>query len=241
MISVKDLNVSYPDGTDAIKNISFDLQDGESVALVGANGAGKSTLLLSLVGVIKHKNGTISIDDLELSKKTLNDFRKRIGMVFQNTDDQLFMTSVMDDVAFGPRNYGIIETEVKKIVDETLVSLGIMNLKYRMPHKLSGGEKRSVALACVLAMKPSAILFDEPSSFLDPKARRKMMNSLRDLKCTKLIATHDLDMALEVCERTIVLKNGEICADGKTKDILINELFMDECGLELPLSYQHIK
>lgn len=231
MIEVKDLTVMYPDGTKAVHEVNFTLNDGECVALIGANGAGKSTLLLSLVNVVKKAEGEIIVDGVSLSKKTTDEIRQKIGMVFQNPDNQLFMTSVMDDVAFGPRNYGMSEPEVMALVDETLKSLGIEHLKCRMPHRLSGGEKRSVALASVLSMKPSCVLFDEPSSFLDPKAKRLFVEMMSELSCTKLIATHDLEMAKTMCPRTIVLQYGHIKADGNTNEILNNTEFLNEVGL----------
>jgi cobalt/nickel transport system ATP-binding protein len=232
MIDVKNLSVTYPDGTKAVDNISFTADAGESIALIGANGAGKTTLMLSLVGVIPLTSGSVAVDGLELSKKTLNDIRKRLGVVFQNPDDQLFMPMLYDDIAFGPRNFGLDDAETEKRVAEALHELGIEHLKSRSSLKLSGGEKRMAAIATVLAMEPSAVLFDEPTAFLDPKARRNLIKVLMNLKHTKLIATHDLPFAEEVCTRALLVKNGRIFADGLPKDILYDEKLMDDCGIE---------
>ena len=240
MIEIKELSVVYPDGKKALDHINITLQDGESVALVGANGAGKSSLLLSLVGVIHPEEGEILVDGLTVNKKNMNQIREKIGIVFQNPDEMLFMTRVYDDIAFGPRNYQLPEETVELRVDQALADLHIDHLKDRSPHKLSGGEKRSVAIACVLSMNPSVMLLDEPSSFLDPSARRNMMHTLSSLRLTKLIATHDLDMALELCERVIVLKGGVVFADGDCRQILTDEALMKECGLELPFCCQNM-
>ena len=238
MIQIKDLTITYPDGKVAVSELNLTINDGETVAIVGANGAGKSSLLLSMVGVITPSSGTISLDGIEVNKKNISEIRAKIGIVFQNPDDLLFMTRVYDDIAFGPRNYDIPEGEVKIRVEKALKELNIEHLQDRSPHKLSGGEKRSVAIACVLSMYPSVLLLDEPSSFLDPQARRALLSTLRTLSLTKVIATHDMDMALELCDRVIVLKEGVIFADGNAKDILTDEKLMSESGLELPFCCQ---
>jgi cobalt/nickel transport system ATP-binding protein len=232
MIEVKDITVTYPDGTKAIDSLSFTVRDGESVALVGANGAGKTTLLLSLVGVLPVRSGSIFVDGIELGKSTLNEVRRRVGMVFQNPDDQLFMPMIYDDVAFGPRNFGLAEEDVKKRVDAALAELGITHLRDRSSLKLSGGEKRMAAIATVLSMEPTTMIFDEPTAFLDPKARRNLIKVLSRLPHSKLIATHDLSFAAEVCPRTILIKKGRIFADGNTPDLLRDEKLMDDCGIE---------
>lgn len=232
MIEVKDITVTYPDGTKAIDTLSFTVHDGESVALVGANGAGKTTLLLSLVGVLPIKSGTICVDGIELSKSTINEVRRHVGVVFQNPDDQLFMPMIYDDIAFGPRNFGLSEEEIKKRVDSALTELGIPHLRDRSSLKLSGGEKRIAAIATVLSMEPTTMIFDEPTAFLDPKARRNLIKVLAKLPHGKLIATHDLTFAEEVCPRTILIKKGRIFADGDTHEILHDEKLMDDCGIE---------
>lgn len=241
MIDINDLTVKYSDGHLAVDAISFNIKQGESVALIGANGAGKSTLLLSMVGIIAKSNGNIKIDGIELDKKSLKEIRKKLGMVFQNPDDQLFTAKVYDDVAFGPRNYGLSEDEVDKLVAKSLECLGIEHLKDRMSHKLSGGEKRTAAIASVMSLQPEAVLMDEPTSFLDPRARRKLICVMKKMYCTKLIATHDLDMAMEVCDRVLVLKEGKLFADGKADEILRNEKLLLEVGLELPFGLQKIE
>ncbi|MDI3535698.1 MAG: cobalt/nickel transport system ATP-binding protein [Eubacteriaceae bacterium] len=240
MLEISDLSYSYPDGHQAIEKISLNLGAGESVALVGANGAGKSSFFKLIIGIAAASSGLIKIDELSVEKKTLKEVRQRVGMVFQNPDDQLFMTKVYDDVAFGPRNQLLSDSEVDEKVMAALEQLDILHLKDRMPHRLSGGEKRMIAIATVLCMDPELILFDEPSSFLDPKARRKVIQTLKKLTMTKLIATHDLDMALEVCDRVVILNKGKIFADGPVKEILYDEKLLLEANLELPLGLQKI-
>lgn len=232
MIVINNLSVVYPDGTKAVDDISFTLGDGESIALVGANGAGKTSMLLSLVGILPVHAGNVSVDDITLSKSTLNEMRRKIGMVFQNPDDQLFMPMIYDDIAFGPRNYGMREDDVTKRVDEALSALGITHLRDRSSLKLSGGEKRMAAIATVLVMEPSAVIFDEPTAFLDPKARRNLIGVLKDLPHSKLIATHDLTFAQEVCSRIIVVKKGKVFADGDPHAILHDARLMEDGGLE---------
>lgn len=232
MIHIENLTVLYPDKTKAIDNLSFEISDGESVAIVGANGAGKTSLLLTLSGVLLPAKGRISIHGTTLQREHIHTIRRQVGMVFQNPDDQLFMPVIMDDVAFGPRNYGFNEKEASEKASAALDRLGISHLKDRSPLKLSGGEKRTAAIATILAMEPSIMLFDEPSSFLDPKARRNLITILKSLRITKIIATHDLSLTAELCSRIIVLYQGGLFFDGKPEDILYDEKKMDECGLE---------
>ncbi|MFJ7826694.1 energy-coupling factor ABC transporter ATP-binding protein [Psychrobacillus sp. NPDC096623] len=239
MLEVKDLNFDYPDGYEAIKNISFTIRRGESVGIIGANGAGKSTLLMLLMGVLFPKKGKVLVDEVEVIKKTLPMIRQQMGMVFQDPDDQLFMTTVYDDVAFGPRNYLLSEQEVNHRVTEALELVGIPHLKDRAPFRLSGGEKRAAAIASVLSMEPDILIMDEPTSALDPKSRRRLISLLNSFEHTKIITSHDLDTIVETCSRTIVIKAGEIVADGKTVKILTNVELLDHCGLEMPLSLQN--
>jgi cobalt/nickel transport system ATP-binding protein len=239
IIEGRNLHYRYPDGREAVNGISFLIHHGESVAVVGENGAGKSTLLLLLTGVLFPDEGEVRIGDVKLTKKTMPSIRRRVGMVFQDPDDQLFMTTVYDDVAFGPRNFKLDEEEVEKQVVQALEAVGILHLKDRPPYKLSGGEKRSAAIASVLSMNPDILLLDEPTSSLDPKSRRRLINILKGFMHTKIIATHDLDMAYEVCERVIVLKNGRIEADGPAAGILADAALMDSCGLEIPFGLQN--
>ena len=236
MINIAGLTVVYPDGTKAIDELSFSVEKGERIAVIGENGAGKSTLLLSIVGVVRISHGAVTVDGISVTAKTLRDVRLKAGMVFQNPDDQLFMTKVYDDVAFAPRNHGAAEDEISIKVRHALESLGAAHLADRMPHRLSCGEKRRVAIAGVLAMEPSVILLDEPGSFLDPRSRKQLINTLSALPHTQIIATHDLDMAMDMCSRVIVLKNGKLAASGAPEEILTDKRLLEECGLELPLS-----
>jgi cobalt/nickel transport system ATP-binding protein len=239
VIEIKDLQYVYPDGNKAINEISFKLRHGESVGIVGANGAGKSTLLMLILGIIFPAHGNISIGTIPVTKKTLPHIREKVGMVFQDPDDQLFMNTVYDDVAFGPRNYKIDEEEVSKRVLRALETVGILHLKDRAPYKLSGGEKRSVSIAAILSMHPEILIMDEPTTALDPKSRRCLINLLKSFDHTKIIASHDLDMVYELCERTIILKDGRIIADGLTSELMINEELMEKCSLEIPLCMQN--
>lgn len=235
---VKDLHYVYPDGHKAINGITFRIRHGESVGIIGANGAGKSTLLMLLMGVLLPCQGEARVGEIKVTKKTLPLIRQRMGMILQDPDDQLFMTTVYDDVAFGPRNYKLEEAEVEKRVNQALEMVGILHLKDRAPFKLSGGEKRAAAIATVLSMQPDILVMDEPTAALDPKSRRRVIRLLQSFDHTKIIATHDLDMVLELCERTIVIKDGEIALDGPTAEILANAELMEACGLELPLALQ---
>ena len=237
-LEVRNLHFSYPDGHEAIKDISFTIHHGESVGIIGANGSGKSTLLLLMMGVLFPNKGDVRVGDVAVTKKTLAMIRQRLGMVFQDSDDQLFMTTVFDDVAFGPRNYNMDENEVKNRVNEALEMVGIPHLADRAPFKLSGGEKRAAAIASVLSMKPDVLIMDEPASGLDPKSRRRLINILKGFHHTKIITSHDLDMVLETCDRSIVIKDGAVAANGTTLEILSNVELLEECGLEAPLSMQ---
>jgi len=231
MIDLKNITVMYSDKIKAINDISLCIGEGENIALIGENGTGKTTLLLTIAGVLETSNGTITIDGIQLSKKTVNEIRKRAGLVFQNPDDQLFMPLIFDDIAFGCRNFGMTEEAVSIRVNETLKQLNINHLCKRSSLNLSGGEKRLAAMATVLAMEPSILMFDEPTAFLDHKARRTLMEILKKLHHTKIVATHDLAFVAEVCNRVVVLKEGRIAADG-TLSLLYNKELMHEYGLE---------
>lgn len=237
-IKIEDLYYEYPDGYEALRGIDLTLYKGESLGIVGANGAGKSTLLLQLTGINYPSKGKIEVNSMEINKKNLAKIRKDIGFVFQNPEDQLFTTSIYEDVAFGPKNYKLSKEEVDKRVNEALEKVGILDLKDRAPYRLSGGQQNLAAIATAISMEPSILIMDEPTSALDPRARRRLINLLNSFEYTKIIASHDLDMILDTCKRTIVIKDGQIAADGNTKDILLNEKLMDECNLELPLSCQ---
>lgn len=222
---------SSPAKIKAVEGISFTAAEGENIALIGENGAGKTTLLLAIAGILELSSGVIEASGIQLTKKTVNEIRKQIGLVFQNPDDQLFMPYIFDDVAFGCRNSGMTEDEVKNRVEETLQQLNISHLCNRSSLKLSEGEKRMAAIAAVLAMQPSILMFDEPTAFLDHKSRRTLIETLRKLYHTKIIITHDMRFAEEVCSRVIILKNGRIAADGGM-EILYNKELMRNCCLE---------
>lgn len=231
MLAIKNWTVKYPDGTEAVRDLTFSVSKGEHLALVGANGAGKSTLILSLVGIVPGE-GIVTVDGTDLTEKTVNEIRTKAGVVFQNPDDQLFLPTIYDDIAFGPRNQGMDEKSVRYRVEDRLKLLRIDHLRDRSAMKLSGGEKRLAALATVLAMKPSVLLLDEPTAFLDPKARRNLIRILKDLPHTMLIATHDLSFALEVCPRSIIMKKGALFADGPSDRLLFDTEQMDEADVE---------
>jgi len=218
--------------------VCFHVSHGDSIAIVGANGAGKSTLLMHLTGLLTPQAGSVHIGDIPVMRTTLPDIRRSVGMVFQDPDDQLFMPSVYEDVAFGPMNLGLPEDEVSARVEYALGRVDALRLKDRPPHRLSGGEKRAVSIATVLAMCPNVLVMDEPSSDLDPKARRRLIEILASFEHTKIIATHDLDLAIDLCERTIVMRRGGVVADGPTRVLFGDKVLLDESGLERPLSMQ---
>lgn len=239
MVKINDIEVAYQEGHTALKQISFQIKEGETVGIIGSNGAGKSTLLKTLVGILLPREGSILINGSQLTKATIRKIREDVGVVFQNPDDQLFMSSVYDDIAFGLRNMGIEESKIKDKVIDTLNALGIERLIQQNSSRLSGGEQRLAAIATVMVMEPKLVLFDEPTSFLDPKARRKLIEFLKLYQVTKLIATHDLDLALDLCDRIIILKEGRILRQGNTKELLTDRDIMEEADLELPLSIQY--
>jgi cobalt/nickel transport system ATP-binding protein len=238
IVEVDDLRYTYPDGTDAVRGISFRIEHGESVAIVGANGAGKSTLLLHLNGYLTPAVGRVRIGDHFLGRETLPEVRRTVGMVFQDPDDQLFMPTVHDDVAFGPLNMGLPPEEVERRVAAALARVEASHLRERPPHHLSGGEKRVVAIASVLSMIPEILVMDEPTTGLDPHARRRLIGLLRSFRHTKIIATHDLDLVLDVCDRTIVLHRGEVTADGPTAEIFRDRELLSRSRLERPFRLQ---
>ncbi len=237
-ISVRGLGFVYPDGTRALDGVSFEVGHGEAIAVVGANGAGKSTLLLHLNGLLSPSEGSIDIGGTPVTKGTLPEIRRTVGMVFQDPDDQLFMPTVAEDVGFGPMNLGLPPEDVEARVVEALARVGAAHLRERPPYHLSGGEKRTVAIATVLAMEPNVLVMDEPSSGLDPKARRRLIGLLASFAHTRILATHDLDLAAELCERTIVMAGGRVAADGPTRDIFADDELLAAGGLERPLGMQ---
>jgi cobalt/nickel transport system ATP-binding protein len=238
-IIIENLTYTYPDGTKALDNINLAIEAGERVALIGANGSGKSTLQLHLNGIILPQSGRIKIGKWWIDANNLRDVRNFVGLVFQNPDNQLFMPTVWDDVAFGPKNCGCQGEELVQRVQQAMMMVGI-DLEYygtRNTENLSGGEKKRIAIAGVLAMKPQVLVLDEPSAQLDPRSRRQLIELLTTLDLTQLVATHDLDMALELCDRTVILSQGKIVYDGATEKIMSNPDFLLQHSLESPLSY----
>ena len=236
-ITVHNLTYRYPDGAEALRGVSFEIGEGESVALMGPNGAGKTTLFLYLNGLLTGNTGAVRMFGIALNgKKSIKEIRRRIGIVFQNPEDQLFCPTVFDDIAFGPLNYGLPPEEVRLRVRDALEAVGMSGFEDRVSHHLSFGEKKRVSLATVLSMSPDAILLDEPTSNLDPRARRKVMEVIGSLKVAKVIATHDLEMALELCLRGIIMDGGRVVADDRTSDILRDKSLLEAHGLEVPYS-----
>jgi cobalt/nickel transport system ATP-binding protein len=232
-----DLCFAYPPGRTALDGLTFSVQPGETVGLVGPNGAGKTTLFLCLTGVLSPRSGVVRVCGLEVNDRAQRRYLpERVGIVFQNSDDQLFSTTVLDDVAFGPLNVGLAPIDARKRAEEALARVGLAGQEARTPFHLSGGEKRRVALAGVLAMRPEVLLLDEPSMFLDPRGRRELIGLLNDLGDTKLIASHDLEMILATCRRVLVLDGGRIVADGQASAVLADEVLMESHGLEMPAS-----
>jgi len=233
VLSVRDLHFSYHDHHAALRGISFDLCEGDKVALVGPNGAGKSTLMLHLNGILTGK-GDVTIGDKRITRDNLPAVRAMVGLVFQSPDDQLFSPTVFEDVAFGPLHMGLPQDEVVARVEAALQAVRMSNYRDRMSHHLSVGEKKRIAIATVLSMNPQILVLDEPSAGLDPRARRTLINLLRELPITMLVSTHDMKLVEELFPRTIVMDEGLIVADGDTKQILSDEKFLNEHGLEKP-------
>jgi cobalt/nickel transport system ATP-binding protein len=241
-IEVRDLRYRYHDGTEALRSVSLRLAAGECVALLGPNGSGKSTLLLHLNGILPEKpsgDGAVKIMGQPVTSDNLETVRRQVGLVFQDPDDQLFCPTVEEDVAFGPRQLALPEAEVSARVEKTLGQVGLAGFGQRATHHLSHGEKRRVCLAGVLVCEPAILVLDEPTSDLDPRGRREFKALLRQIPATKLIATHDLELAVELCSRAIVLDHGQIVADGPTADLLNDEQLMLEHGLERPHILRH--
>ena len=252
-VLVRDLSYHYPDGRAALRGVNLEIAPGETVALVGPNGAGKSTLLLHLNGLLPGKGthlhshgsengqlvtpiGSVSIDGLEVNAKNGPEIRRRVGLLFQDPDDQLFSTTVLDDVAFGPLNLGKSKAEARRIALESLERVELIDVADRVPHHLSFGERRRACLAGVLACDPSVLVLDEPTANLDPRGRRRFIEMIRGLPATKLIATHDLEMALELCTKTVLLDAGRVVTIGPTLEIFRDATMLETHGLETPLS-----
>ncbi|NPC97599.1 ABC transporter ATP-binding protein [Nocardioides sp. zg-DK7169] len=237
VLDVQGLAYAYPDGRQALYGVDLHVHRGERVALLGPNGAGKTTLVLHLNGILTAGAGSVSISGLPVVKKNLAEIRRRVGVVFQDPDDQLFMATVGQDVAFGPANMGIRGPELRHRVLAALEMVGMAEHVDRAPHHLSFGQRRRVALATVLVMEPEILVLDEPSSNLDPASRRELADILRSLDVTVLMVTHDLPYALELCPRAVVLHDGVVVADGATYDVLLDEELMRANRLELPFGF----
>ncbi|MDO4189046.1 MAG: ABC transporter ATP-binding protein [Lachnospiraceae bacterium] len=237
IIKINDLAFEYVKNRKVLKDVSFKVNKGEKVGIIGPNGAGKSTLLRILTGLECEYNGSVEIADLIVSKKNLKNLRKNIGYVFQDSDAQMFLTTVKDNVAFGPANYGYTGEELDTVVNEALKEVGIEKLIDSPIYMLSGGEKKLASIATVLAVKPEVLLFDEPSGALDSKNRRRLINVINSLNKTLLVTSHDLDFIYDTCDRVLLLGNNTIVKDSKKEDILTDKNLLEEYGLELPLSF----
>ena len=237
VLQVSGLAYAYPDGHQALYGVDLSLARGERVSLLGPNGAGKTTLVLHLNGILEAGQGSVEVSGVRVTKKTVADVRRRVGLVFQDPDDQLFMPKVADDVAFGLANMGVRGSELTDRVQHALGQVGMVEFADRPPHHLSYGQRRRVAVATVLAMQPEILVLDEPSSNLDPASRRELADILLSLDITILMVTHDLPYALELCPRSVVLSDGTIVADGPTGDILADEDLMRAHRLELPFGF----
>jgi cobalt transport protein ATP-binding subunit len=231
-IAVEHLHFRYPDGFEALKGLDLAIGAGEKVALVGPNGAGKSTLLLHFNGIYEPSHGTVRIGDLVVDRSSVRRIRATVGLVFQDPDDQLFSPTVFEDVAFGPLHMGVPETEIHDRVERALAAVGMSGFERRMPHRLSLGQRKRVALATVLSMDPEVLVFDEPSAGLDPRGRRELIGVLRDLRHTMIVSTHDMRLVAEVFPRIVVMDDGRIVADGPTNEILTDDRLLEAHGLE---------
>jgi len=239
-IQVEGLTFTYPSGPVALAGLNLQVEKGERLALVGPNGAGKTTLFLCLAGVLSANQGRAWVSGLDVGDRAQRRrLPEKVGIIFQNSDDQLFHATVFDDVAFGPLNLGLPPDEVKRRVAEALTQVGLTGFEARVPFHLSGGEKRRAALAGVLAMRPEVLLMDEPSMHLDPRGRRELIQLINRLSNTKVIASHDLEFILATCQRAIVLDQGRLIADGPVRDLLADRTLMEEHGLEVPHSLTH--
>jgi len=236
-LKVRDLAFAYPDGHQALFGVDLTLQPQERVALLGPNGAGKTTLVMHLNGILQAGHGTVEVAGLPVVPDTYQEVRRRVGIVFQDPDDQLFMPTVREDVAFGPANLGLRGAELDVRVEEALAAVGLLDLVDRPPHHLSFGQRRRVAVATVLAMRPEILVLDEPSSNLDPASRRELAEILLQLEITTLMVTHDLPYALELCPRAVILADGSIVADGVTREVLCDEDLLRRHRLELPFGF----
>lgn len=239
MISFENVNFAYDADRPVLRDISLTIQDGEAVGIIGANGTGKSTLMKLLLGLMPYE-GKITVDGLTVEKKNLSVIRRKLGYVLQDSDNQMFMPTVFEDMMFAPRNYGLSQQEAEARVDAVLAQLNLTDLKHRYNHKISGGEKRMAAIATVLTMEPEVVIMDEPSIALDPYNRRAVINTVKGLSMTRIIVSHDLDMVLETCQRVVLLSGGQIVADGKADEILRNKALLEANRMELPMCLSRI-
>ena len=237
-IICSNVSFSYDKNAEILHDISFSAGHDDAIGIIGANGVGKSTLLRILVGLEMDFTGEVTVGEIKVTKKTLPRIREKIGYVFQDSENQLFMPTVYEDIAFAPRNYGLDAEQVDERVRHAIDLIGIEYLKNKQPYKMSGGEKKLAAIATILAMTPDVILMDEPTIALDPRNRRRLINILNSLDHIKIIASHDLDMVLETCNRVLLMSEGKIIADGKTREILTNKELLEANGLELPFCLQ---
>jgi cobalt/nickel transport system ATP-binding protein len=235
-IRLRGLHYAYPDGQAALRGVDLEVEHGERIALLGPNGAGKTTLMLHLNGLMSGE-GELEVAGIDVSPGTLHELRRRVGVVFQDPDDQLFMPTVAEDVAFGPLNLGLTRDEVRLRVTEALARVRMTDAAARAPHQLSMGERRRVAIATVLAMRPRLLVLDEPSANLDPRARRELLEILAGIERTMLLTTHDLPLAAELCERAVILAGGRVVADGPTRALLGDAALLARHDLELPAGF----
>lgn len=241
MIQVEELDFAYPDGRAVLRDVTFQISRGETVGLIGPNGAGKSTLLMHLNGLVglPRQSGFISIGGLVVGQENIAEIRRRVGLLFQDPDDQLFSATVEEDVAFGPQQLGLPKAEIESRVSRALAAVQLNGFESRVPHHLSLGEKKRVCLAGVLSCEPQVLLFDEPTANFDPRGRREFIALCRSLSATKLIASHDLEMILALCQRVLLLDSGRLIASGQARALLADEALMLAHGLEKPHSLYH--
>jgi len=241
-LEVRELRFRYSDGKEALAGISFNVEEGECLGVIGPNGAGKSTLLLHLNGILPERHdgeASVVVAGLPVSEATILEVRRKVGLLFQDPDDQLFCPTVFEDVAFGPQQYGTTGEALRHTVRAALARVGLEGFESRSPHHLSGGEKQLVCLAGILACDPAILVLDEPTNNLDPRGKREMKKLLRSIPATKIIASHDLELVVELCSRVIVLDAGHLVAEGPTVEIIANEELMLAHGLEKPHILQH--
>lgn len=236
VLSLDGISFSYRPGREVLKDVSLSVECGEQVALIGANGAGKSTMLKLFVGLLTPQSGSVDVCGIPVERANFTAVRRVAGYVFQDAESQLFLANVWEDVAFGPRNEGLDEAEVRRRTEDALALVGISSLAKEHVYRLSGGQKRLASIATVLSLRPEVLLLDEPTLALDPRNRRMVIRALGELPCAKLIATHDLDFVLDTCTRVLVMSEGRIVAEGKPFELLRNRELLESNGLELPLS-----